>query len=526
MAQVVNEQIQECPKSPVQVRPTEEDLDIDYYDVMIVGLTGQGKSTTSDKLIIANHKKESPPKEQPPEDYSEDEDQIQVDDKISKKNLTFWAVSDIPDDKKEPIVLYLKGLDFFRELDNPHLRVNESRKNQDNPITSSCQLISNDTTGIRVLDVPGFFSVQPSTGNKGPNADQERSPYSSAFNTARSHLAVMRNILRIQSTMKINFKRILYFLPVRGPLERPSMVLEQELVLMAHYFDRSIFDCMVLVVTFSEYLSQISHIPEDVLFPEDKIEQTKLQFQKALRTVLPQYQEALPNPPVIFISMSEQETCESILKKVQEAPVEREPLRLIFNPGTCIKCSHKIESLKGERIKCIQPGEENGIDYDESHCHPIFLPKYTRLQKIVSGILHLITFAWRRWPDYSVEMCPNCNKGPGSPGCMKINDTYEIDAEGGCKIKIKVDHTNELDEHHRVLYQNTSLSSDDEVAHQGDNASPSGDESDISQDQPVPAFDGGNESSVLVPGSTRDVPRNQRGDQSPPVIEFHGEGMT
>ena len=31
-----------------------EGSDIDYYDVLLIGKTGMGKSTTADKLVIAN----------------------------------------------------------------------------------------------------------------------------------------------------------------------------------------------------------------------------------------------------------------------------------------------------------------------------------------------------------------------------------------------------------------------------------------------------------------------------------------
>lgn len=41
------------PTSPYSVQ--ERDFEVaDYYDIMIVGITGQGKSTTADELIIAS----------------------------------------------------------------------------------------------------------------------------------------------------------------------------------------------------------------------------------------------------------------------------------------------------------------------------------------------------------------------------------------------------------------------------------------------------------------------------------------
>ena len=43
------------PRSPIPEEAEENIYDsIDYYDIMIIGKTGMGKSTTSDKLLMAN----------------------------------------------------------------------------------------------------------------------------------------------------------------------------------------------------------------------------------------------------------------------------------------------------------------------------------------------------------------------------------------------------------------------------------------------------------------------------------------
>ena len=46
-----------APTSGIQlssVRPSINDGNIDYYDIMIIGKTGMGKSSTSVKLVIAS----------------------------------------------------------------------------------------------------------------------------------------------------------------------------------------------------------------------------------------------------------------------------------------------------------------------------------------------------------------------------------------------------------------------------------------------------------------------------------------
>ena len=49
--------------------------------------------------------------------------------------------------------------------------------------------------------------------------------------------------------MQMKFKRIIYFIPEQGLLERSHKVLLMEIEQMVHYFGKSIFECMVLVAT-------------------------------------------------------------------------------------------------------------------------------------------------------------------------------------------------------------------------------------------------------------------------------------
>lgn len=44
-----------APQEPTKsIQVGLENTRINYYDIMVIGNTGQGKSTTSDKIIIAN----------------------------------------------------------------------------------------------------------------------------------------------------------------------------------------------------------------------------------------------------------------------------------------------------------------------------------------------------------------------------------------------------------------------------------------------------------------------------------------
>ena len=72
--------------------------------------------------------------------------------------------------------------------------------------TMKSQLISNETTKVRILDVHGL--------------DCDQNPQAASANVTTKGLDIMREVLRIQAVMRMNFKRILYFIPERGPLER------------------------------------------------------------------------------------------------------------------------------------------------------------------------------------------------------------------------------------------------------------------------------------------------------------------
>lgn len=520
-----------------------------YYDVMIVGITGQGKSTTSDKMVIASPQAGQQPsttEEDVQREEKEEAEQEIRDGKMTVKDLSFWTVSDIPKEKEGSVKEYLKSLDFFRDLDSPHARVNEAREEAGdiNPVTSSCQLVSNERTGMRVLDVPGFFSVGgPPRDHKGPAGGRGRedewegvyrSQPSQRLETdinrcTRKHLAVMRDILRIQTSMGMRFSRILYFLPVRGPLERASGVLLQELLLLARYFGRAVFECMVLVATAQTRLSRIPAL-QGQLFTEWEARDTGEQFQRALRQVLPGCPEAaLPRPPVVFVSMLDD--CEDIVAKVRGARVEKERLELTFERGLCIKCCSTIKWLEDEKVECVPVGgvaggmaeeeEENhcevpAVPYSESHCHPVFLPKNAELERVElesDGSAYLVIHTpttrerGRGQPEGSAqEVCLNCERSPGEVGCMKVGEMFPLRGRDGKTVEVKVDHTNQL-ERHKVLLQ----SGGDEEGEESGAESESGGDSP----QAYEASDsGGYTSELVVPeggvmGSSRQVRRRR-----------------
>ena len=187
-----------------------------YYDIMILGLTGLGKTTTAEKLLIANPTRV---------DYRSIKGPEML-DKI--QDLSAWCVSD----HLEQNSTRMRNLSLYRSLENPHLEINAAHESgvQLNG-TTECDLFSNETTKVRVLDTPGFLAARHR--NK----------------TLCLKAQGITNILKIQTAMRMRFKRILYFLPCRDTLQISSLTLQHELQLMYSSFGRSVFNVMVLVAT-------------------------------------------------------------------------------------------------------------------------------------------------------------------------------------------------------------------------------------------------------------------------------------
>ena len=405
-----------------------EDAVIDYYDIMVIGRTGMGKSSTADKLVIAN-----------PEgrDYcgEQHDDGEAFKEQLKMSDLTMWLVADT-DDEIERVETRLKNLIYFRSLKKSHKMVNDMYKRAKKQTVGS-QVVSNDTTRVRVLDVPGFFGVDIGTANVKDKGTGDK--------VTRSGLLIMREVLRIQTRMRMKFKRIIYFIPDRGTLERSHKVLLMELEQMVHYFGKSIFECMVLVATVSPDVYEF--IPETITpFSAESNTTTRVNFDTALVQVLPE-SEVLPDgkPPIVFISMHD--TCEQILEKIKEAPVIYNELRLTFDHRTCIRCGLKAKILKykngrKKRVACYAGDDPSvSVAYEDSCCHPLIISKYWSIQKIVGGIAHFITRNRYRdmWPGFrnpDDEICIDCGQIPSAPGCKKVGSRYRL--EGQIFV---VDHT-------------------------------------------------------------------------------------
>ena len=162
-----------------------------------------------------------------------------------------------------------------------------------------CVLLSNDEIRARVIDTPGFADskVTKDEGVYGGN------------------LNIVRSILMYNEKYKLKIRRILYFLPTRGPLTRAGGVLQEEIKVLYGFFGESIFNVMVIIATYDKEDS------DSLSFSPNKIDKTTNAFMAAYTVITG---KVLPKcPPILYLPASESGT----LSRVKSAEViDDEPL--------------------------------------------------------------------------------------------------------------------------------------------------------------------------------------------------------
>ena len=401
------------------------DVSDSYIDFLVLGKTGMGKSTTADRLLVADSVSVAGPVDVTP--VEKEGGNTQLDDILIWK-LCGRSVDDVKDRVK-----------FFLGNRAVGLTVVDPQNKSPDSVTKDCVLLSNEKTRIRVLDVPGFhtsLSSQQAAIQQVANQD---------------NLGIMRQILRIQAIKQLHFRRILYFLPCRGVCERADSSFQEELKVMYHYFGRVIFDSMIVIATMHPRRSKAN------AFSVEDFEDNQVTLNRAFQLALaapdqnPDEVQDIPKPPISYLSLIASGS--DILKELRQTKVTRmDGLKLHLQENTCAKCSlkfgvHRMATIV-EAVVSIRKNDGERSAYDQSKCHPLIIPKYSMVHRFFGGVAYILLIgipllAGNPWPGFfnHDEECLRCKNPPGSPGCTSVGKEWEVTGE-----KIKVDHKSKLDQ--------------------------------------------------------------------------------
>lgn len=394
---------------------------VQYIDFLLLGKTGMGKSTTADRLLTAGYAADHQLV-----DYRDVE--IETGTKVS--DIIIWRLGN-----RDMEAVKSRVINFLVDCSGQEASLTHDPEST----TKYCALLSNEHTRVRVLDVPGFHATYTP-----PNL-QDRSDDVAH----RANLAIMRQILRIQAEKKLHFRRILYFLPSRGPMEKADANFQGELKIMHHYFGRMIFESMVVVATVPRRRSKVGY------FSGEDFKETQSALRKALELILPPNngEPVLSVPPVFYISLEENSS--EMFGRLQLTVVNYpDGLELRLVDGTCANCGLKFAvyggERRGKRVVSLTATNE-WVAYDESRCHPLIKPKFSKLQKFLGGIAHIVLFGLPTlsgqipWFSNDQEECAVCKAAPGPLGCQLVGQVCKVKTEEGDAL-ITVDHTSKLDQ--------------------------------------------------------------------------------
>ena len=238
-----------------------------YYDVLLFGRTGQGKSTLGNKLLQVDGPS------LPRHGSLRTIKNLATVDSGMQQTTRPTHVLPTPSERQATSNQAFRTADDVPETDRT------------TSVTRTCEIALNTKSKIRVIDAPGFADTS------------SLSDHSSVY---LANLQIIRQVIRIRNQLQyhnktLQVRRVVYFFPLRGPAEKADGTLQEEIKVLHYYFGITIFHRMVIVAT-----QNIDY--QDILFQEKYLIGIQKIFKIAVKQAIG---VDIDSPPVVYIGLKD-----------------------------------------------------------------------------------------------------------------------------------------------------------------------------------------------------------------------------